>query len=120
MLQYVDNGGYTWYFNHLLSFIISCGFLFYLIRCLKIKKKDKILHAVMSAGIVFVLLHLLWFFKWSWWIAPAAAMVVGFGKEIADKLNPKKKLFDWMDIVADLIGMGSVTLVYIFSFLLSK
>ena len=51
-------------------------------------------------------------------IAPAATMFIGFVKEVIDRINPKKRLFDWMDIVADLIGLGSVTLIYIFSFLL--
>jgi len=117
-MQTVDAAGYTWYWNHLVSFGVFVGLLYYLAYSLAKKKSDKVKHAALSAGICFVLLHLMWIVKGPWWVAPVATLAVGFIKEVIDRVNPKKKLFDWMDIVADLIGLGSVTLIYIFSFLL--
>ena len=52
--------------------------------------------------------------RW-WWVAPALAMILGFGKEIWDKLNLKKKKFDWMDILADAVGVVWVSAVYFIS-----
>jgi hypothetical protein len=42
-------------------------------------------------------------------------MILGFGKEIWDKLNLKKKKFDWMDILADAVGVVWVSAVYFIS-----
>ena len=58
--------------------------------------------------IAFVGSHILWESLWlSIGLAILAGATAGFVKEILDKLNPKKKLFDPMDIVASAIGSFS-------------
>lgn len=117
MLEF-QSGDHVFYLNHLISFIASFGFMYYI--CYKIARGeiDKFLHSVVSSVITFIILHICYFASLPWFIAPLTSMFVGFSKEFADRFNPKKKIFDWEDIYADLIGTGAVTIVYVISFLL--
>jgi Ca2+/Na+ antiporter len=119
MLEIQQESGHVLYLNHLISFIITVAYAMYPFRMIHLKKIDKFLHTVISAGIVFVLFHLFHFIgilDAFWWLCPVIVIVIGFAKEVADRLNKKKKLFDWEDILADVLGVIAVTLVYIFSF----
>jgi len=120
MLQVATESGHVWYFNHLISFAVSIAFGYWV--CIMVGKgvKDKVLHALISAGITFALLHLFWLIKIPWYWSSIGALLVGFGKEVADRLNKKKRLFDWFDILADIAGVGVVTVIYICSFLMVK
>jgi len=119
MLEFQQDSGHVLYVNHMISFVITCAYAIYPFRMLYLKKIDKFLHTIISLGIVFVLFHLFALIKILddfWWVCPAVAMLIGFGKEVIDKLNKKKQLFDWEDILADFLGVVAITLVYIFSF----
>jgi hypothetical protein len=89
---------------------------------IKKKEMDKVKHYAISALFTLVLLNLIHIadFKLPWWVAPLAVFILGVLKEVVDKINPKKRLFDTKDILADSLGIMLVTSVYIFSFLLIK
>lgn len=119
MLSFEMPGDYTFFLGHLISFLIMGSYLTWFTMQIGTGRKDKALHAGISSGLVIILLILFNFIAWPWWLSPVIVMAVGFGKEIVDRMNKKKQLFDWMDIVADLVGVGSVALLYLFSFVLS-
>jgi len=54
-----------------------------------------------------------------WWYAPLGALAVGIWKEFKDLFNPKKRLFDWWDLIADLAGISVIVWIYVFSFIYS-
>lgn len=120
MLQFESNDNSVFFLGHLLSFVIACGYVTYLSMLFNKQKKDKLLHSIISAAITFVLFNLFGLAKLLtyWWIVPAVVLAIGVLKEFIDLCNKKKRLFDWFDILSDLIGITSITLVYIFSFLL--
>jgi len=117
-MQIVLPGGYTFFLGNLLSFLVIMPVLIWACLCINKKVFDKPLHMLVCGAGTFGLLHLFIFIRWGWWLAPMTIMLVGFTKEFLDLFNPKKKLFDWMDILADVAGCGSITLAYISSFLL--
>ena len=82
------------------------------------KKSDKFLHVAVSAILAIALIWLLPKFNAQWWIAPIMVFAVGLSKEIMDYFNPKKRKFDLMDLFADVVGNGTVSLVYLFSFVM--
>jgi len=111
--------GSTFFLNNLVSIVTFGVFVFYFCIMINRKKYDKALHVFISTAATILLIWILGLFTY-WWIAPCVVFLAGVGKEIADKLNPKKKLFDWWDLLADLIGVGWVTVFYLFSFVLWK
>jgi hypothetical protein len=78
--------------------------------------RDKALHTGISFLLTFVLITVFNFLGWAWWIAPIIVMLIGLGKEVADLLNPKKRLFDKMDLVADVYGIVTIMVIYYISF----
>lgn len=84
------------------------------------KKYDKALHFSISAAMTFVLLTLSHYAEINWWWAPISVLIIGLFKEAYDRIWGKKHLFDFNDLVADAVGIGGITLPFIFSFLLSK
>jgi len=116
-LQFESASGHVFYLNHLISaFFTFCGgwAFFYFLRK---NMRDKAIHLAVCAAITFGCLHLFSFIDViAWWWAPIVAIVVGIAKEFFDL--KKKGLFDFVDIVADFIGIVTVTLIYICSFLL--
>ena len=117
MLEYKLADGSIFLLGNLFTLVATVGALYYI--CYKIPTQiDKAEHASLSAAIVIVSLVILTLagVKSYWWVAPLIGLAAGFGKEIWDKLNPKKKLFDWKDILADVIGVSWITVVYFMSF----
>jgi len=120
MLEFKDAAGYVWYFNHLISFIVlSVSFIWACKQSLT-GKKDKFLHYIISAGLTLLLIMLFNFVHFHWWISPIFVALVGIGKEIYDKLHPKKHTCDIKDLIADFIGIASVSIFYLCSFVLYK
>ena len=119
MLSFLSSDGYTTYVGHMISALIVAVYVIGM--CVLINKKitDKFLHSAVCAAITFVMLHIAYFTHLPWWIAPLTAYTVGICKEIYDRIFKVTHLFDWMDILADVCGLSAVTLVYVFSFLLS-
>lgn len=115
MLQWKAESGHVLYLNHLFAFAAVMVFGTWV--CWRINKReyDKVIHAAVCGAITLGGILVFNLMDWGWWIAPIVAMVIGFGKEIADRLNKKKQLFDWKDILADLYGAGVVTLFYLFA-----
>jgi hypothetical protein len=103
--------------DNLISLLVAIGAMYYI--CYReANQKDKAAHAALSALTVLgalILLHMA-DLKAYWWMAPVVGILMGFGKEIWDKINPKKRLFDWRDIGADMIGVVWITTVYFLSF----
>jgi len=62
---------------------------------------DKWLHGVVSFMLTVTVLAVAQFFL-PWWVAIACVLVVGLCKELHDI---KTTGFDWMDIVADCVGI---------------
>jgi hypothetical protein len=116
MLEFKSDDGYVFYLNHLISCIILFPALFWTCWILQKKQMDKVLHVIVSAGVALGLIWLLPLLNIPWWVGTITVFAIGIGKEILDYLNPKKKLFDPLDLVADLVGNLSVSLVYLFSF----
>jgi hypothetical protein len=116
MLEFKDSSGYVFYLNHLISFCIMGPVLFWTCWLLQKRKIDKVLHITASASLVLLFIGLLPVLKIAWWISPIIVLAIGLGKEIWDYYNPKKRKFDPMDLIADLIGIGTVTIVYLISF----
>ena len=117
MLEFNMDDGSVWLVGNLISLAITAAAL-YCLYYLIYKQKDKALHMAVSAVGTFLFLSVVCLAgygqRW-WWTAPVLAMILGFGKEIWDKLNPKKKKFDWMDILADAVGVVWVSAVYFIS-----
>ena len=119
MLEFQTANGGVWCIDNLISFIVVLGYFFTMSWLYRKGKKDKVLHSAMSAVLTFVLLNLVAALNNSlWWLAPISILMVGLVKEIIDRLNKAKRLFDPRDLLADLLGVAMPTLVYIFSFLL--
>lgn len=107
--------------GNLVTFVVAVLFFSYVAVVIAKKKIDKAQHALICCGISFFLLTICSALKLTWWgivIALTGTFIVGFGKEILDFYNPKKRLFDWTDIQADTVGAVTPVLIYIFSFLL--
>jgi hypothetical protein len=117
MLEFKDSSGYVFYLNHLISCLILGPALFWTCWLLN-KKSDKFLHVAVSAVLSVAFIWLLPKFGAQWWIASIMVFAIGVAKEIIDYLNPKKRKFDLMDLFADLVGNGAVSLVYLFSFVM--
>jgi len=113
LLQFKAASGHVFFLDNLIAFVIGTASMMYLCWMTVKKQYDKIFHCVLSALITFVIGYVLQIIGWPWWIAPIVALTIGFSKEMADKLNKKKQLFDWFDIVADVIGITSVTIPYL-------
>lgn len=120
MLQFKGEDGSIFFLNHLISFLVTCGYVYLLAFLFSKSKKDKLIHSAVSAGITFVLFNLFGIIKLLdyWWIVPIVTLIIGIAKEFIDLLNKKKRLFDARDILADISGIVAVTAVYIFSFLM--
>lgn len=118
MLEFKAASGQVFYLNHLISCLILLPAISWTWWIIQKKKRDKVLHVLISAGLVLVLIGLLSLFHIPWWVATLTVFVIGIGKEILDYFNPKKRLFDPMDLVADVVGNGAVSLVYLFSFVM--
>ena len=117
MLEFNMDDGSVWLVGNLISLAITAAALYCLYYLIN-KQKDKALHMAVSAIMTFLFLSvvcLAGFGQHWWWVAPVAVLMVGVGKEIWDKLNPKKKKFDWMDILADAVGVVWVSAVYFIS-----
>ena len=69
---------------------------------------DKIAHFALSAFLCLAICRFL-----PIWIAVVAAVVVGVGKEIYDSKTGGK--FDWKDVIADLLGVISATVIQLLS-----
>lgn len=118
MLEFESASGHVFYLNHLISCIITFfgGWIFF--HFMKKKKHDKAAHLAISAIITFLLFNLFWLIKiWMWW-SPITVLLIGIGKEVIDRINKKKRLFDLKDILADIAGIIPVSLIYLFSFVL--
>ena len=118
MLQFKADSGHVFYLNHLISFI--CVMLFGMYLSFKVNKKewDKVLHCGISFGTTILLLFLFNILGWAWWISPVLVLGAGFTKEVIDRINKKKQLFDWHDIVADLLGVAAPAVTYWLSVIL--
>ena len=68
---------------------------------------DKILHALACffvSVVVFVAMFAFGFRGWAVATAAIAAAVVGFAKELWDKMHPESHTAEWADIYADGVG----------------
>ena len=71
-------------------------------------RSDLLLHALASFAVsvmAFAVLFTAWHLR-GWAVAAAlgAAALVGFGKELYDKLHPDTHTAEWADIIADGVG----------------
>ena len=116
-LEFACDDGSVWYINHLIGWLMGTVLLttFCWYTLTTPKQVDKIKHLLVSAGTTSMGL-----WAWNefnvgpgWWLVPTVVLGAGFGKEIADYINPEKKLFDWKDILADSIGVICVTGIYV-------
>lgn len=115
MLEFEAASGHVFYLNTLIIFIAVVGAMGYLMTKFVSKQWDKILHLGVSILLAAVGCWICETIGWYWWIGAMAAWLVGLGKEIADKLNKKKKLFDKEDLLADSIGVAIILIWNIFS-----
>lgn len=119
-MEFVSASGHVFYLNHLISAVITFlgGWVFF--HYMRDRKFDKCKHLFVSGLLTFIFFHLCYWFKlWMWW-SPIVALTIGFVKEVIDKFNKKKGLFDWKDIVADFVGIAMISLIYLFSFVFHK
>ena len=82
--------------------------------------KDKFLHVAVSAGLTLLFIWLLSFIHIAWWFAPIITLLIGISKEIYDYFHPKTHTCDIKDLMADALGIASVTIFYLCSFVLYK
>jgi hypothetical protein len=120
MLQFQDSAGYTWYINHLISFIVLTAALLWACKQELSGHKDKFLHVTVSAGLTLIFIWLLPYIHIAWWFAPIIIFLIGLSKEIYDRFHPKKHTCDIKDVMADCIGISAVTIFYLFSFVMYK
>jgi len=119
MLQFETGSGHVFYLNHVISFVCIMGYAVWTMLKFGRGEKDKFLHITVSSILTFVGLTILELLQVSqWWWVPIGVIALGVLKEIIDRLNKKKQLFDWHDILSDLIGVMGIVSVYIFSFLM--
>lgn len=118
MFEIQMESGHIFYYGHLISFIALAAAMWYA-SYIRLTHRDKYLHILVSSTLTIIFFTLLWALKIinMWYIAPVCTLIIGIAKEIKDKLDKKKQLFDWKDIRADLIGVAWVTIGYIFSVL---
>lgn len=109
--------GYTFMVGNIPLFLSFVGGMIYLCYMINSKQLDKVAHFCVCTVATVGLLAVLWFLKASWWIAPAMVALVGLIKEVVDYLTPSKQKFDLRDLVADVIGLGWVTVFYAFLFI---
>ena len=72
------------------------------------KSADKILHILASfsiAALIYILIAASQKWYWATIIGAVISAIVCIVKEFYDKQNPKKHSFEWLDIVADAIGL---------------
>jgi len=120
MLQFQDSAGYTWYINHLISFlVITISFVWACKQGLT-GHKDKFLHYSVSAGITLFFIWFLPFVHIAWWWSPIITFLIGIVKEGYDYFHPKTHTCDIKDLVADTIGIAAFTIFYLCSFVLCK
>lgn len=112
-LQFKAASGHVFYLDNLIAFVCITSCLGYMGVMWGKKQNDKLLHCSISAGLTILLTLIFSKLGWLWFIAPAIVLAIGFGKEVIDRFNKKKLLFDWMDIVADTIGVASVAITYL-------
>jgi hypothetical protein len=120
MLQYIDGAGYTWYFNHLISAIVVMATLIWTCKQGLSGHKDKFLHVVVSAGLTLLFIWLLPLIHVAWWFSAIIVLLIGAGKEVYDYFHPKTHTCDIKDFMADAIGVGSVIIFYLCSFILYR
>jgi len=120
MLQITDGSGYTWYFNHFISFIVLTAALLWACKQELTGHKDKFLHVGVSAGLTLLFIWLLPFIHVMWWWSPIFILLIGAGKECYDYYHPKMHTCDIKDFMADFIGVSAVTIFYFCSFILAK
>lgn len=120
MLQFTDGAGYTWYFNHLISFVALTAALLWACKQELTGHKDKFLHVGVSAGLTLLFIWLLPFIHVAWWWAPIITLLIGAGKEVWDYFHPKAHTCDLKDFMADAIGVGSIAIFYLCSFIMFK
>jgi hypothetical protein len=117
-MHIIDSEGYTWYFGHLISFIVITATLIWACKQGLTGHTDKFLHIGFSAGITITLIGFFNIIHVYWWLSPIIAFMIGIGKEIYDYFHPKNHTCDIMDLLSDLIGAGSITIFYLCSFVL--
>lgn len=120
MLQFVDGSGYTWYFNHLISFIVLMGTFTWACKENLIGHKDKFFHYCVSFGITLLFVWLLPLIHIAWWWSPIIAITIGAAKEVYDYFHPKTHTCDIHDFIADALGVLAMTTLYLFSFVMAK
>jgi hypothetical protein len=120
MLQFTDAAGYTWYFNHLISFIVLTVALLWACKQELSGHKDKFLHVSVSAGLTLLFIWLLPFIHIAWWFSSIIVLVIGACKELYDYYHPKTHTCDIKDFMADAIGVGAITIFYLCSFVLYR
>lgn len=118
MLQFQDGAGYTWYLNHLISFVVLSVALFWACKQLLTGHKDKFLHIMVSAVLTMIFIWCCLLFKVSWWISPIVVVLIGVGKEIYDRFYPRTHTCDIKDFLADSIGIVAITVFYFCSFVI--
>jgi hypothetical protein len=118
MLQFVDSQGYTWYINHLISFIVLTTTFVWACKQQWTGQKDKFVHYMVSAAMTIVFIWICLFIKIPWWIAPIAALLVGAGKEVYDYFHPKTHKCDILDFRADFLGVLAITTLYFCSWIM--
>lgn len=72
-----------------------------------LKQSDKQMHALGCYCLTITLLLVLPML----WAAPIV-LAVGFAKEVYDKRHPDKHTADWLDFVADAVGVGLACLAF--------
>lgn len=123
MLQYTSSDGYTFYLNHLISFLVCFPILFWACKKTIIggkENKETFLHVAISALLTVIFIKLFIWLKIFWWISPITVFVIGLTKEIRDNImfrystELKKSL---NDMLANILGIIAVSVLYFFSFL---
>lgn len=119
-LQYTFSDGHVLYLNNFIGFIAIAGLMVYICAMFNSKRIDKALHSGISAGLTILSIWILTVVGWPWWVGPIVVFLIGLGKEIVDRLNTKKRLFDPYDLMADIVGTISITVGYVFGWVLYR
>jgi hypothetical protein len=69
-----------------------------------------------SAGLTFFFICIFSWIHIAWWISPIIVFIIGLGKEVYDYFHPKTHTCDIKDLLADCVGIATVSIVYFLSF----